>query len=84
MNLLDGKLVSEKIKAEIATEVKTKMLDAGKDAPHLAAILIGEDPPSQTYVAAKEKDCKEVGFISSVYRYNANISQEKLLEVIDF
>jgi methylenetetrahydrofolate dehydrogenase (NADP+)/methenyltetrahydrofolate cyclohydrolase len=60
------------------------MLDAGKDAPHLAAILIGEDPPSQTYVAAKEKDCKEVGFISSVYRYNANISQEKLLEVIRF
>ena len=84
MNLLDGKLVSEKIKAEIATEVKTKMLDAGKDAPHLAAILIGEDPPSQTYVAAKEKYCKEVGFISSVYRYNANISQEKLLEVIRF
>ncbi len=84
MNLLDGKLVSDKIKAEIALEVKTKMLDAGKDAPHLAAVLVGEDPPSQTYVAAKEKDCKEVGFISSVYRYNASISQEKLLEAIRF
>jgi methylenetetrahydrofolate dehydrogenase (NADP+)/methenyltetrahydrofolate cyclohydrolase len=84
MNLLDGKLVSDKIKAEIASEVKTKMLDKGKAAPHLAAVLIGEDPPSQTYVAAKEKDCKEVGFISSVYKYNANISQQKLLEVISF
>ena len=84
MNLLDGKLVSDRIKAEIAAEVKTKMLDAGKDTPHLAAILVGEDPASQTYVASKEKDCKEVGFISSVYRYPANISQEKLLEAIRF
>ena len=84
MILLDGKLVSDKIKAEIATEVKEKMLDKGKVAPHLAAVLIGEDPPSQTYVAAKEKDCREVGFISSVYKYQANISQQKLLEVIRF
>ena len=84
MNLLDGKLVSDKIKAEIAGEVKTKMLDAGKALPHLAAVLVGEDPASQTYVASKEKDCKEVGFISSVYKYPANISQEKLLDVIRF
>ncbi|HZX61856.1 MAG TPA: tetrahydrofolate dehydrogenase/cyclohydrolase catalytic domain-containing protein [Bacteroidales bacterium] len=84
MNLLDGKLVFDRIKAEIAAEVKTKMLDVGKDTPHLAAILVGEDPASQTYVASKEKDCKEVGFISSVYRYPANISQEKLLEAIRF
>jgi methylenetetrahydrofolate dehydrogenase (NADP+)/methenyltetrahydrofolate cyclohydrolase len=84
MNLLDGKLVSERIKAEIAAEVKTKMLDAGKNTPHLAAILVGEDPASQTYVAAKERDCVEVGFISSVYRYPSSISQEKLLEAIRF
>lgn len=84
MNLLDGKLVSDKIKSEIAAEVKTKMLDAGKETPHLAAILVGEDPASQTYVASKERDCKEVGFISSVYKYPANISQEKLLEAIRF
>ena len=84
MVLMDGKLVSDKIKAEIANEVKTKMLDAGKNAPHLAAVLVGEDPPSQTYVAAKEKDCKEVGFISSVYKYPSSITQEKLLEVISF
>jgi methylenetetrahydrofolate dehydrogenase (NADP+)/methenyltetrahydrofolate cyclohydrolase len=84
MNLLDGKLISDRIKAEIAVEVKTKILDAGKVAPHLAAILVGEDPASQTYVASKEKDCKEVGFISSVYKYPANLSQEKLLEAIRF
>jgi methylenetetrahydrofolate dehydrogenase (NADP+)/methenyltetrahydrofolate cyclohydrolase len=84
MNLLDGKLVSDRIKAEIASEVKTTMLDAGKNTPHLAAVLVGEDPASQTYVASKEKDCKEVGFISSVYRYPANISQVKLLEAIRF
>jgi methylenetetrahydrofolate dehydrogenase (NADP+)/methenyltetrahydrofolate cyclohydrolase len=84
MNLLDGKLISDRIKAEIAVEVKTKILDAGKVAPHLAAILVGEDPASQTYVASKEKDCKEVGFISSIYKYPANLSQEKLLEAIRF
>jgi methylenetetrahydrofolate dehydrogenase (NADP+)/methenyltetrahydrofolate cyclohydrolase len=84
MNLLDGKLVSDRIKAEIAAEVKTTMLDAGKNTPHLAAILVGDDPASQTYVASKEKDCREVGFISSVYRYPANISQVKLLEAIHF
>jgi len=84
MNLLDGKLISDRIKVEIAAEVKTKMLDVGKEAPHLAAILVGEDPASQTYVASKEKDCKEVGFISSVYKYPANLSQEKLLEAIRF
>jgi methylenetetrahydrofolate dehydrogenase (NADP+) / methenyltetrahydrofolate cyclohydrolase len=84
MKLLDGKLVAEKIKADIALEVKTTMLDKGLPTPHLAAILVGEDPASQTYVASKEKDCKEVGFISSVYRYPANVTQEKLLEAIHF
>ncbi|MCX6244243.1 MAG: bifunctional 5,10-methylene-tetrahydrofolate dehydrogenase/5,10-methylene-tetrahydrofolate cyclohydrolase [Bacteroidetes bacterium] len=84
MQLLDGKLTAEKIKARIAAEVKTTMLDAGKNTPHLAAVLVGEDPASQTYVASKEKDCKEVGFISSVYKYEESISQRKLLEVIRF
>jgi methylenetetrahydrofolate dehydrogenase (NADP+) / methenyltetrahydrofolate cyclohydrolase len=84
MKLLDGKLVSDAIKTEIAAEVKTKMLDLGLNTPHLAAVLIGEDPASQTYVSAKEKDCKEVGFISSVYKYPSSITQIKLLEAIDF
>lgn len=84
MKLLDGKLIADQIKTEIATEVKTDFFDKGIDAPHIAAVLVGEDPASMTYVAAKEKACREVGFISSVYRYPSNITQEKLLEVVDF
>lgn len=84
MKLLDGKLIADQIKAEIATEVRTKFIDRGLRPPHLAAILVGDDPASQTYVGGKEKSCREVGFTSSVYRYPANISEAKLLEVIDF
>jgi len=84
MKLLDGKLVADQIKSEIAKEVKENFLDKGIDAPHIAAVLVGEDPASMTYVAAKEKACHEVGFISSVYRYPSNITHEKLLEVVDF
>ncbi len=84
MKLLDGKLVADQIKTEIAAEVKLQFLDRDIEPPHIAAVLVGEDPASMTYVAAKEKGCHEVGFVSSVYRYPANISQAKLLEVIDF
>jgi methylenetetrahydrofolate dehydrogenase (NADP+)/methenyltetrahydrofolate cyclohydrolase len=84
MKQLDGKLVADQIKTEIAAEVKERFLDKGLDPPHVAAVLVGDDPASQTYVAAKEKACREVGFISSVYRYPSNITQEKLLEVVDF
>ncbi|MEI7663885.1 MAG: tetrahydrofolate dehydrogenase/cyclohydrolase catalytic domain-containing protein [Bacteroidota bacterium] len=84
MKLLDGKLIADQIKDEIAREVKEQFIDKGIDAPHLAAILVGEDPASMTYVAAKEKACREVGFISSVYRYPADVTEEKLLAVIDF
>ncbi len=84
MKLLDGKLVADQIKSEIALEVKEQFLDRGIEPPHIAAVLVGEDPASMTYVSAKEKACHEVGFVSSVYRYPANITLEKLLEVIDF
>jgi len=84
MKLLDGKLVADQIKTEIATEVKENFLDKGLEAPHIAAVLVGEDPASMTYVAAKEKACREVGFVSSIYRYPSNITQEKLMEVVDF
>lgn len=84
MKLLDGKLISDQIKSEIASRVKNEMVDKGKNSPHLAAILVGNDPASETYVASKEKACKEVGFISSVYRYPENISQKRLLEAVDF
>lgn len=84
MHLLDGKHISGLIKAEIALEVKDKMIDVGIPAPHIAAVLVGDDPASLTYVAAKEKACREVGFISSVYRYPADISEKQLLEVVGF
>lgn len=83
MIIIDGKLIAEQIKTEIATEVRT-MIDNDINPPHLAAILVGEDGASQTYVASKEKSCKEVGFTSSIYRYPANISEADLLKVVDF
>lgn len=83
MNIIDGKLISEQIKTEIANEVR-QMLSRGENPPHLAAVLVGDDPASQTYVASKEKSCKEVGFTSSLYKYPANITQEELLKVVDF
>jgi len=84
MILLDGRTLSDQIKSEIAREVKKDFLDEGKPAPHLAAVLVGEDPASQTYVANKEKSCKEVGFTSSVYKYPAGLTEKSLLEAVDF
>ncbi|MDX9907386.1 MAG: tetrahydrofolate dehydrogenase/cyclohydrolase catalytic domain-containing protein, partial [Bacteroidales bacterium] len=82
MKILDGKLVSQQIKEELKLKVAS-LIDSGTD-PHLAAILVGEDPASQTYVKNKEKACQEVGIISSVYRQSANISEDELLAIIDF
>ena len=83
MNLIDGKEIANQIKAEIAKEVLTLREERGR-APHLAAILVGNDPASETYVANKEKACQEVGMSSSVYKLPADITQEKLLESIQF
>ena len=83
MKLIDGKLIAAKIKHEMAEEV-VKILDAGGEAPHLAAILVGEEAASQSYVRGKEKACHEIGFTSSVYRYPSSISEKKLLEAVDF
>ena len=83
MELLDGKKIAEEIKEEIAKEVKQMIADDVK-TPHLAAVLVGEDPASETYVASKERACKEVGFISSIYRHPASISEKELLKVVDF
>lgn len=83
MELINGKKIAEEIRGEIANEVR-QMLTAGKNAPHLAAILVGEDAASQTYVINKEKDCKEAGFISSVYKYPSNIKEKELLDAIEF
>ncbi len=83
MNLLDGKLTSAAIKDQIANQVR-QFTAKGLRPPHLAAILVGDDGASQTYVANKEKSSHEVGFTSSVYRYSANTSEEELLRAIDF
>jgi len=83
MKIIDGKATAAEIKSEIAKEV-AEMIDKGKDAPHLAAVLIGEDPASQTYVSGKEKSCKEVGFISSLYKFPTDISEDELIKVVDF
>ncbi|MFA6922656.1 MAG: bifunctional methylenetetrahydrofolate dehydrogenase/methenyltetrahydrofolate cyclohydrolase FolD [Bacteroidales bacterium] len=83
MKLLDGKKTSDEIKAEIVKEV-LKMKNDGKKLPHLAAVFVGEDPASKIYVDSKIKDCHEVGFDSSIYKYPETISEKELLQTIDF
>lgn len=83
MQLIDGKLVSKHKKDEIAKAV-AEMIDNGRRAPHLAAILVGDDPASMTYVNNKEKSAKSAGITSSVYRLPADTTEEKLLETVDF
>ena len=79
--ILDGLKVSKEIKAEIKADVE-KILSNGKRAPHLAAILVGNNGASETYVASKIKDCKEVGFTSSLYRFSSTVSEAEVLEKI--
>lgn len=81
--ILDGKATAIAIKDQIANEVRG-YTQRGLRPPHLAAILVGDDGASQTYVANKEKSSHEVGFTSSVYRYSDGISEQQLLETIDF
>lgn len=81
--IIDGKLVAETIKKEIAKEV-ADMIDKGIGAPHLAAVIVGDDGASLTYVASKEKASHSVGMISSVYRLNANSTEEDIINTINF
>lgn len=78
MELIDGKAVAAQIKLEIAEEVKQIVASGGK-RPHLAAILVGHDGGSETYVANKVKTCEEVGFNSSLIRYEDDVTEEELL-----
>jgi methylenetetrahydrofolate dehydrogenase (NADP+)/methenyltetrahydrofolate cyclohydrolase len=80
--IIDGKKVSFEIKQEIAAEV-VKLRESGKKIPHLAAILVGNDGSSETYVSNKVKDCEEVGFRSTLIRFSAETSEKELLEKID-
>lgn len=81
MVLLDGKKVSNDIKDEIAVEVK-KMKDNGEKVPHLAAVLVGTDGASMTYVNSKVKDCEMVGFTSTLIDLPEETSEDNLLEII--
>jgi methylenetetrahydrofolate dehydrogenase (NADP+)/methenyltetrahydrofolate cyclohydrolase len=81
MQLIDGKATAKAIKEEIKAEVD-KLLQGGNRPPHLAAILVGHDGGSETYVAYKIKDCEEVGFRSSLIRFNEDVKGEVLLEKI--
>ena len=82
MELIDGKKIADDIKKEIAIEVE-KMVAEGKKRPHLAAILVGHDGGSETYVAHKVKACEQCGFTSTLIRFEDDITEEKLLKTID-
>jgi methylenetetrahydrofolate dehydrogenase (NADP+)/methenyltetrahydrofolate cyclohydrolase len=81
--IIDGRQVAADVKESIKKEV-AQMIDRGEDGPHLAAVLVGNDPASETYVASKEKAAHAVGMMSSTYRYPADITEKELLEVIDY
>ena len=78
MQIIDGKAIASQIKKEIATEVEAIIANGGK-RPHLAAILVGHDGGSETYVASKVKACEECGFKSTLIRYEADITEDELL-----
>lgn len=81
MQLIDGKKTSTEIKQEIAAEVAS-MVAAGKRRPHLAAILVGHDGGSETYVANKVKSCAECGFESTLLRFEDDITEQQLLDEV--
>jgi methylenetetrahydrofolate dehydrogenase (NADP+)/methenyltetrahydrofolate cyclohydrolase len=82
MNLIEGKKVADQIKSEIAEEV-SQMVKDGKKRPHLAAILVGHDGGSETYVGHKVKACELVGFKSSLLRYEDDVTEEELLNKVN-
>ncbi len=82
MELIKGKLIADQIKEEIAEEVKAIINNGGKK-PHLAAILVGHDGGSETYVAHKVKACEQVGFNSSLVRFEDDITEKELLDKVN-
>ncbi|NLA15776.1 MAG: bifunctional methylenetetrahydrofolate dehydrogenase/methenyltetrahydrofolate cyclohydrolase FolD [Bacteroidales bacterium] len=81
MKLLDGKMAAEAIKKDIMSDVDRWSREFGRK-PRLAAILVGDDPASHSYVKSKENDCRQVGMESIVYKLSATISQEGLIECV--
>jgi methylenetetrahydrofolate dehydrogenase (NADP+) / methenyltetrahydrofolate cyclohydrolase len=81
MTILDGKLLSQNILAELAAEVD-QIKQIGGKIPHLAAVLVGDNPASEVYVSNKIRSCEQVGFASTLIRRDTNISQVELLEIV--
>ena len=82
MQLIDGKACAAEIKKEIAAEVAERVA-RGEKRPHLAAVLVGHDGGSETYVAAKVKACEECGFDSTLIRREDDVTEEQLLQIVD-
>jgi methylenetetrahydrofolate dehydrogenase (NADP+) / methenyltetrahydrofolate cyclohydrolase len=82
MLILDGKVASQTVKQNL-TEATKKLLEQGKRAPHLAAILIGNNGASETYVSSKVKTCGEIGYKSTLIRFEETISEKELLQKIE-
>jgi len=82
MQLLDGKYVSEKLKGEIAQQAADYLAASGRK-PHLVAVLVGHDGGSETYVASKIKNCENVGFKSSLVRYEDTVTEDELLKKVE-
>ncbi len=81
MTLIDGKKVADEIKAEIAAEVAERVA-RGERRPHLAAVLVGHDGGSETYVAHKVKACGQCGFESTLIRREDDVTEEELLDIV--
>jgi methylenetetrahydrofolate dehydrogenase (NADP+) / methenyltetrahydrofolate cyclohydrolase len=82
MAILDGKQLAQQIRAELQAEVST-IVEKGGKIPHLAAVLIGDNPASQAYVRNKVRSCEQVGFRSTLVQRDANINHDELLQIVD-
>ncbi len=82
MELIDGKIISAQVKEELKAQVEDIMAKGGK-IPHLAAILVGDNGASETYVSSKIKSCEQIGFKSTLVRRDASLSEDELIEIIE-
>ncbi|MFC3810769.1 bifunctional 5,10-methylenetetrahydrofolate dehydrogenase/5,10-methenyltetrahydrofolate cyclohydrolase [Lacihabitans lacunae] len=82
MQIIDGKLISAQVKAELQIEVDKIKAEGGK-IPHLAAVLIGDNGASETYVSSKIKSCEQIGFKSTLIRRDSSSTEEEVLEIIE-
>ncbi len=82
MQIIDGKVTSAQVKEELKVEVE-KLISSGKKQPHLAAVLVGSDGASETYVASKIRSCSQIGFRSSLFKRDPDVSEAELLQLIE-